>query len=211
MGDEIAFLDQMAAADPRRPSSSSRSSAGGAIGSGVGMGLLRQQLPLARRRRPREPRFMAVENRVIRRPEPHEMAAAAGVYARSLVDSLDWLRPEQRHTEAENRRYFETVVAKECDIWIAEQGGRILGVLAMNGDEIDRLYVDTELHGQGVGTLLLDHVKTLSPGGLRLVTLQGNERARRFYERHGFSAYDHGVSPAPENEPDVWYRWGNGS
>jgi ribosomal protein S18 acetylase RimI-like enzyme len=58
-----------------------------------------------------------------------------------------------------------------------------------------------------VGTILLDHAKTLSPGGLRLVTLQGNEQARHFYERHGFTPYDYGTSPAPESEPDVWYRW----
>ena len=31
--------------------------------------------------------------------------------------------------------------------------------------------------------------------------------ARRFYERRGFEAYDHGRSPPPEDEPDVWYRW----
>jgi hypothetical protein len=42
---------------------------------------------------------------------------------------------------------------------------------------------------------------------LRLVTLQRNDRARRFYEHRGFAAYEFGRSPPPEDEPDVWYRW----
>ena len=82
-----------------------------------------------------------------------------------------------------------------------------MGVLAMQDDVLDRLYVDTSVQGMGVGSALLDRAKSLSPDGLRLVTLERNERARRFYERRGFVAYDYGRSPAPEDEPDVWYRW----
>ena len=77
----------------------------------------------------------------------------------------------------------------------------------MRDDSVDRLYVDTPAQGKGVGSALLDRAKALSPEGLRLVTLEHNEQARRFYERRGFVAYNHGRSPAPENEPDVWYRW----
>jgi hypothetical protein len=47
----------------------------------------------------------------------------------------------------------------------------------------------------------------LSPGGLRLFTFQRNVPARSFYEKYGFRAVRFGVSPAPENEPDVEYRW----
>ncbi len=77
----------------------------------------------------------------------------------------------------------------------------------MHGEEVDRLYVDTPAQEKGVGSALMDQAKALSPDELRLVTLERNEQARRFYERRGFIAYDHGCSPAPENEPDVWYRW----
>ena len=144
---------------------------------------------------------------VVRMMEPEELPAVVGVWYRSLDDSLDWLRPEQRSSEVEYRAFFRNVVAKTCELWVAEQDGRILGVLAMRDDSVDRLYVDTPAQGKGVGSALLDRAKALSPEGLRLVTLQRNEQARRFYERRGFGAYDHGRSPAPENEPDVWYRW----
>ena len=56
-------------------------------------------------------------------------------------------------------------------------------------------------------TALLDRAKTLSPEGITLYTHQRNENARAFYERRGFEAVEYGVSPPPESEPDVKYRW----
>ena len=144
---------------------------------------------------------------VVRRMEPEELPAVIDVWYQSLSDSLHWLRPEQRSSEADYRAFFRNVVAKSCELWVAERNGRILGVLAMQVDTVGRLYVDTPAQGKGVGSALLDRAKSLSPEGLRLVTLKRNEQARRFYERHDFAAYNHGRSPAPENEPTVWYRW----
>ena len=152
-------------------------------------------------------RLRVMDGLVVRRMEPEELAAVIEVWYRSLDDSLHWLRPDQRASEAEARARFRNVVAKSCDLWVAEQDGRILGVLAMDGDAVDRLYVDTPAQGKGVGSALLDRAKVLSPETLRLATLQRNEQARRFYEGRGFVAYNHGRSPAPENEPTVWYRW----
>ena len=30
---------------------------------------------------------------------------------------------------------------------------------------------------------------------------------RRYFERRGFEVFEYGVSPPPESEPDVEYRW----
>ena len=54
---------------------------------------------------------------------------------------------------------------------------------------------------------LLRKAREYSPGQLRLYTFQRNNAARAFYERHGFLVTAFGVSPAPESEPDVEYRW----
>ena len=60
---------------------------------------------------------------------------------------------------------------------------------------------------QGVGTALLRQARACSPAELRLFTFQRNDKARAFYEKHGFTVVALGVSPAPELEPDVEYRW----
>jgi ribosomal protein S18 acetylase RimI-like enzyme len=72
---------------------------------------------------------------------------------------------------------------------------------------IRHLAVFPEYQRQGVGTALLGKAQDRSPVELRLFTFQRNVTARAFYERHGFTAVAFGVSPAPELEPDVAYRW----
>lgn len=139
-----------------------------------------------------------------------ELPEVIDVWYRSLQGVLGGLRPEQRHSEAESRSFFRHVVAARHQLWVAERGGRILGVLALADGEIDQLYVDTGQQQAGVGTALLERAKALCPAGLTLVTLQRNQVACRFYERHGFVAYRFGRSPEPEGEPDVWYRWAPG-
>ena len=53
----------------------------------------------------------------------------------------------------------------------------------------------------------LGRARDLSPRELRLFTFQRNDKGRAFYEKHGFTTVAFGVSPAPELEPDVEYRW----
>jgi hypothetical protein len=43
--------------------------------------------------------------------------------------------------------------------------------------------------------------------GLSLRTFQMNASGRAFYEKNGFVIARSGVSPPPESEPDVEYRW----
>ena len=100
------------------------------------------------------------------------------------------------------------------DVWLAEEGGRLLGFLAIrrsrtNGWEtLEKLYVDPEAQNRGVGTALLDKAKELRPEGLYLWVFQKNEGARRLYEREGFELVELTDGSANmEHEPDALYRW----
>jgi ribosomal protein S18 acetylase RimI-like enzyme len=74
--------------------------------------------------------------------------------------------------------------------------------------ELDQLYVAPDRLGLGIGRRLLEVAKDRSPSGLVLYTFQVNERARRFYERNGFSAEWFGDGSAnEERQPDVRYAW----
>jgi ribosomal protein S18 acetylase RimI-like enzyme len=76
-----------------------------------------------------------------------------------------------------------------------------------SGSYVDRLYVLPSFQRVGIGTTLIGHAEDLSPNGLELHPHQKNRVARDFYEKQGFKAVRFGVSPAPENEPDVEYHW----
>lgn len=80
-------------------------------------------------------------------------------------------------------------------VLVAEVDGRVLGMSSRSvvGDHLVvwRLYVDPTAHGHGLGTRLLEAVEAAAPEGvvgLRLSHLEGNDRARGFYEHLGFTA-----------------------
>jgi len=138
---------------------------------------------------------------------PEDLEETVALWHETKRAAFPWSKAQQRWTLDDDRARFRDVVAVEHAIWIAEAAGRIAGFLAIRGDFVDQLFVREGLQRRGVGTALLRKALALSPGGLRLFTFQRNLAARSFYEKHGFRAVKFGVSPPPESEPDVEYRW----
>ena len=97
---------------------------------------------------------------------------------------------------------------EQAELWVAEEEGRIVGFAGLSGDELTHLYTDPPAQGRGVGTALLEHVKSLGAGRLKLWVFQKNDGARRFYERHGFRLVEltDGAGNM-EREPDALYEW----
>ena len=111
-------------------------------------------------------------------------------------------------TYAEWRERFHAKVCAGDSIWIAERASQVVGFLVLHEVDgyLDQIFVSPAFQRQGIGTLLLNHAKTLSPAGLSLVTLQSNRRARLFYERHGFEPGQVGINPN-HGQPNIVYRW----
>ncbi len=64
-----------------------------------------------------------------------------------------------------------------------------------SGGYLDQLCVAPAERGSGLASALLDEAKRRSPGVVELDVNEANARARRFYEREGFSVVGRGVSP----------------
>jgi putative acetyltransferase len=122
--------------------------------------------------------------------------------------AFPYVEVQQRYTLENDTGYFRDVLAQECDIWLAEDGGRIVGMIALRDHLIDQLFVGIDAQRQGVGAALLDKARERSPDHLRAYTFQKNAPARAFFEKHGFEIVRAGLSPPPENEPDLEYAWG---
>jgi len=114
---------------------------------------------------------------------------------------------QQSHTLADARNFFRTRLLPACDVFVATRTDQLVGVLVLEAPWIRHFAVFPECQRQGIGSVLLHRARELSPQELRLFTFQRNDKARAFYEKHGFTAVAFGVSPAPELEPDVEYRW----
>lgn len=140
-----------------------------------------------------------------RRLDRLDMASASVVFRAAFDERMPWLAG--LHTPDEDRAFWRGPIFDACEIWGAEQGGKLLGVIAFRQNWVDQLYVQTEFQGQGIGSHLLDCAKAANEE-LSLWTFQCNVGARRFYETHGFVVQTEtdGLDNE-EGEPDVLYGW----
>ena len=137
---------------------------------------------------------------------PADVEEIADLYLAARADALPFLT--RVHTDAQVRAWVADTVLRQGRVSVARQHGRIVGFVALNGEELDQLYVLPGHYRRGVGSRLLAWAKDASPGRLHLFTFQRNARARAFYEAHGFQATDfNDGSRNQEREPDVRYEW----
>ncbi|MET7406535.1 GNAT family N-acetyltransferase [Streptomyces parvulus] len=144
---------------------------------------------------------------VLRRASPADASAAAEVWLRSFAAALPTVvRPRG---DDEVRAFFRHVVVERHEAWVAEEpGGAVAGVMVLDGEELSQLYLAPERRGRGLGDRFVALAKERSPDGLSLWTFQVNGPARRFYERHGFTAVEWTDGARnEEREPDVRYDW----
>ncbi|MFF3412729.1 GNAT family N-acetyltransferase [Streptomyces sp. NPDC002742] len=130
----------------------------------------------------------------------------ADVWLRSFTTALPTVR--RAHGDDEVRDWFSCVVVPRYETWVAVAEGSVVGLLVLDGEELEQLYLDPSWRGRGVGDRFVDLAKQQRPDGLGLWTFQVNGPAQRFYERHGFVAVERtdGLRNE-EREPDVRYVW----
>jgi GNAT superfamily N-acetyltransferase len=71
---------------------------------------------------------------------------------------------------------------------VAEVDGKVAGFAAVVGGELDGLFVEPDLWGLGIGKALVDAATHEARRKGYALTVIANPRARRFYEKCGFSA-----------------------
>jgi ribosomal protein S18 acetylase RimI-like enzyme len=121
--------------------------------------------------------------------------------------SLPEFQNAKGHFFFEDQNYFRDHILKDNKVFVVERDQRPIAFMAMKDEFVDQLYVHPDYQNRGVGKALLDYARQLSPEHVWLYTLQINVNARAFYEKNGFIAEKFGISPPPENEPDVEYHW----
>ncbi|MFC9815890.1 GNAT family N-acetyltransferase [Streptomyces virginiae] len=152
---------------------------------------------------------MEINNFAARRAVASDAAAVAEIWLRSFTAALPSVR--RAHTDDQVRSWFREVVVPCQETWVATVDGTAVGMMVLDGQDLDQLYLDPAWQGRGIGGRLVDLAKQRRPDGLTLWTFQVNEPARRFYERHGFVAVECTDGHRnEEREPDVRYVWPSG-
>jgi ribosomal protein S18 acetylase RimI-like enzyme len=87
--------------------------------------------------------------------------------------------------------FYKRAAQRLADTTVALVDGEIAGFVMVSEDELEQIFVDAAHRGSGVANALLaEGERQLAAQGHHrawLAVVAGNERARRFYERNGWS------------------------
>ncbi|MEU4191329.1 GNAT family N-acetyltransferase [Kribbella sp. NPDC026611] len=106
--------------------------------------------------------------------------------------------------------FWARAAERIADTTVAVVGDEVAGFVMVVGDEVEQVYVSRDHRGSGVAGVLLGAAEELVRAGgygeAWLAVATGNARARRFYERSGWTdggafdyeaAVDSGTLPVP--------------
>ncbi|MDF9877841.1 acetyltransferase [Cellulosimicrobium cellulans] len=119
---------------------------------------------------------------LLRPARPDDTDALVDVWRRAVEATHDFLTPDDV-AELETGVRDEYLAA--VDVTVAERGGRVAGFVGTVGHRVEMLFVDPDLHGQGLGRALLAHVGQDHPV-LELDVNEQNPSALGFYRAQGF-------------------------
>lgn len=137
---------------------------------------------------------------LIRVARPEDAAAIADVHTRTWQAAYAHVFGADRlgGIDAERRRAgWEREIAEHGGVWVAEDGDRVVGFVSVGANRDDEregelyaIYVLPEAWGSGAGTRLmraaLEALRERYATSV-LWVLEDNPRARRFYEREGWT------------------------
>jgi GNAT superfamily N-acetyltransferase/chorismate mutase len=138
---------------------------------------------------------------------PEDLGPIADLYLASRTAAVPQMPPVGK-PDQEVRAYVAGWDLGERDVWVAEDGAGITGFASVEASWLDSLYVAPDHARNGIGSALLDVVKSLRPGGFALWVFESNRPARAFYARHGLVELEHtDGSDNMERSPDLRMAW----
>ena len=86
----------------------------------------------------------------------------------------------------DTERYnIPNVYLPNTDTWVADVDGRVVGFIALMGNEVGAIFLDPEFQGIGIGRALMDKAQALHET-LEVEVFKANSIGRKFYDRYGF-------------------------
>jgi putative acetyltransferase len=128
---------------------------------------------------------------VIRAAISEDMAAVADLWHVGWHDGHAGHVPEGLTRGRTREAFHERTPSRVADTTVAvSEDGELLGFIMVAGDEVEQVFVGREARGTGLAARLLseaeDQVAAAGHDVAWLAVVEGNARARAFYERHGW-------------------------
>jgi GNAT superfamily N-acetyltransferase len=122
---------------------------------------------------------------------PEDMAAVADLWHAAWHDAHPGHVPAGLTAARTLESFHQRTPTRVADTTLAEVDGELAGFVMIDGAEVEQVFVDARHRGSGVADLLLDEAERLVGAAGHdvawLAVVTGNARARRFYEKRGWS------------------------
>ena len=140
----------------------------------------------------------------VRAAQAGDLEAVAAIWFAGWHDGHDGHTPQELTRVRTEASFRDRAAARLGDTTLAEVDGAVAGFVVVRGDEVEQVYVAAEHRGTGLARRLLRAAAGIvAEGGHRrawLAVASGNARARRFYERAGWT--DEGAFDYAAEGPD---------
>ncbi|WP_433306782.1 GNAT family N-acetyltransferase [Actinoplanes sp. CA-030573] len=127
----------------------------------------------------------------LRRARAADAPAVASIWAAGWRDGHLGQVPEELVAARTPESFAARAAGRVADTTVAEQGDTVAGFVMVRGDEVEQVYVGARHRGSGVAAALLAEAERRVAGSGHpvawLAVVPGNARARRFYERSGWT------------------------
>jgi GNAT superfamily N-acetyltransferase len=128
---------------------------------------------------------------VLRPAAAGDISSIARIWHRGWQDGHVGHVPEELTTARTEQSFWSRAAERLPDTTIAEIDGAVAGFVMVVADEVEQVYVGEEYRGSGVANLLLAEaerqVRQSGHDTAWLAVVAGNERARRFYAKRGWT------------------------
>ncbi len=100
----------------------------------------------------------------------------------------------------ETERYnIPNVYLPNTDTWVAEVQGKVVGFIALMGNEVGAIFLEPGSHGLGIGRSLMDKARELHDT-LEVEVFRDNHIGRKFYDRYGFKLIAESIHEATNQQ-----------
>jgi len=150
----------------------------------------------------------------IRPAGPDDIDAVAAIWYAGWADGHLGHVPDELVAIRTKESFWTRAANRVVDTTVAVVGDDVAGFVMVVGDEVEQVYVARDHRGSGVaGTLLSEAERQVKANGHReawLAVATGNARARRFYERGGWTdggAFDYAATVGAGTLPVPCHRY----
>lgn len=91
------------------------------------------------------------------------------------------------------RKNISDLHLPNAETWVWEADGRVVGFIALIGNEVGAIFVDPSAHRAGIGRALMQKARALR-GDLEVEVFEANTLGRAFYEKMGFEPVHEGIN-----------------